>query len=751
MNNFPPKEQNSQAKIQMGFIKSDMQEKYIKIHNLKVSDKLVNFVNNELLNDTGVTPEDFWKGFDETVHELAPRNKELLETRDLLQKQIDNWHIKNKVNEINIDEYKKFLLEIGYLKEEGPDFKIDTDNIDEEIAKIAGPQLVVPIMNARYALNAANARWMSLYDSLYGTDAIEESEDSTSQRYDPERGETVIKYGREFLDKYFQLNHLSWKDITGIAIQNNELKILKGADIFDLKEKNKFIGHRGEADNPSAVILKNNNLHIEILKNPRAFSAQQDHAGISDIILESAISTICDNEDSVAAVDAQDKVLCYKNWLGLMKGDLTSQFEKDGKIFERKLNPNRSYISKEGKGLKLHGRSLLLIRNVGHLMTNPSIILKDGSEIPEGIMDAFITTAAALHDLKKKGNSRMGSIYIVKPKMHGPEETAFTDLIFTKVEEVLKLKKNTCKIGIMDEERRTSANLKECIRSLKNRVFFINTGFLDRTGDEIHTSMEAGPMIKKGDMKSSKWIEAYENNNVDIGLRCGFSGKAQIGKGMWAMPDKMRAMLEQKTNHLNAGANCAWVPSPTAAALHALHYHEIDIFKKQKEIQSRKSAALDDLLTIPIANRPNWSIDEINKEIANSAQTLLGYVVRWVDQGIGCSKVPDIDNIGLMEDRATLRISSQHIANWLHHGITTKIQIIEIMKEMAKIVDKQNENDPSNNKNDKSSYTKMSDDFENSVAFSAACDLIFKGKDQPSGYTEPLLHQNRIKVKSNQN
>ena len=720
-----------------------MQEKYINIQNLKVSEKLLNFVNNELLKSTEITPENFWKGFDQAVHELASRNKELLKIRDELQKKIDDWHIKNKGNKINNDEYKKFLLEIGYLKDEGPDFKIETDNIDEEISTVAGPQLVVPIMNARYALNAANARWMSLYDSLYGTDAIEESEDSTSQRYDPERGETVIKYGRKFLDKYFPLSNLSWKNITGFAIQSGELKILKGVEINELKEKNKFIGHRGEADNPSAIILKNNNLHVEILKNPRAFSAQQDHAGISDIILESAISTICDNEDSVAAVDAEDKILCYQNWLGLMKGNLISRFEKDGKTFERKLNPNRSYISKDGHGLKLHGRSLLLIRNVGHLMTNSSIILKDGSEIPEGLMDAFITTAAALHDLKKKGNSRTGSIYIVKPKMHGPEETAFTDLIFTKVEQVLNLKKYTCKIGIMDEERRTSANLKECIRSLKNRVFFINTGFLDRTGDEIHTSMEAGPMIKKGDMKSSKWIEAYENNNVDIGLKCGFSGKAQIGKGMWAMPDKMKDMLEQKTNHLNAGANCAWVPSPTAAALHALHYHEIDIFKKQNEIQSRKSANLDDLLTIPIADRTNWSIDEINKEISNSAQTLLGYVVRWINQGIGCSKVPDINNIGLMEDRATLRISSQHIANWLHHGITTKIQVVEIMKEMAKIVDEQNKGEPG--------YTKMSDDFENSIAFSAACDLIFKGKKQPSGYTEPLLHYNRIKIKSIQN
>jgi len=717
-----------------------MTSKYHSVNNLKVSDELLYFVNNELFNETDISPEKFWKDFDKAVHELASKNKELINFRELLQKKIDKWHINNKGKEVQIKEYKKFLKEIGYLKDEGSDFKIETNDVDEEIASIAGPQLVVPIMNARYALNAANARWMSLYDSLYGTDVIEESEDSTAQRYDPERGELVIKYGREFLDKYFTLKDFSWRKITGIAIQNEELKVLKGIDVTTLKDKNKFIGHRGEADNPSAIILKNNNLHIEILKNPRAFSAQQDHAGISDIILESAISTICDNEDSVAAVDAQDKVLCYRNWLGLMRGDLITRFEKEGKTLERKLNPNRSYISKDGKGLKLHGRSLLLIRNVGHLMTNPSIILKDGSEIPEGLMDAFITTAAALHDIKIKGNSRTGSIYIVKPKMHGPDETAFTNEIFNKVEEVLNLKKYTCKIGIMDEERRTSSNLKECIRTLKHRVFFINTGFLDRTGDEMHTSMEAGPMIKKGDMKSSKWIGAYENNNVDVGLACGFSGKAQIGKGMWAMPDKMKDMLDEKTGHLKAGANCAWVPSPTAAAIHALHYHEIDIFNVQKKLAKRDKAKIDDLLTIPIANRPNWSVDEINKEISNSAQTLLGYVVRWIDQGVGCSKVPDINNVGLMEDRATLRISSQHIANWLNHGVTTKIQVLEIMKEMAKIVDKQNESDQN--------YIKMSDDYDRSLAFQTACELIFKGKAQPSGYTEPLLHSNRLKKKS---
>ncbi len=716
-----------------------MQEEYIKINNLKVSKKLSEFVNNELLKGTKISAENFWLGFEKTLDELAPKNKELIMIRKNLQNKIDEWHIKNKGREIELNEYKKFLIEIGYLKKEGPDFKIETKDVDEEITSIAGPQLVVPIMNARYALNAANARWMSLYDSLYGTDVIEQSEDSVSGRYDPLRGEMVIKYARNFLDDNFPLKGLSWQKITGFAVKDGKLKALKGADNFNLVDEKKFIGHRGENDNPIAIILKNNNLHIEILKDSRAFAAQQDHAGISDIILESAVSTICDNEDSVAAVDSQDKVVCYRNWLGLMKGDLKSEFEKEGKLFERKLNPNRSYISKNGKGLKLHGRSLLLIRNVGHLMTNPSILLSDGSEVPEGIMDAFITTAAALHDLKNKNNSRTGSVYIVKPKMHGPDETAFTDLIFTKVEEVLGLKKNTCKIGIMDEERRTSANLKECIRSLKQRVFFINTGFLDRTGDEMHTSMEAGPMIKKGDMKSSKWITAYENNNVDIGLQCGFSGKAQIGKGMWAMPDMMSDMMEQKTGHLEAGANCAWVPSPTAAALHSLHYHKINIFDKHNKLLERNKARLEDLLTIPIANRPNWSVEDINNEICNSAQTLLGYVVRWVDQGIGCSKVPDINNIGLMEDRATLRISSQHIANWIHHGVTTKIQVTNIMKDMAKIVDKQNQDDPK--------YVKMSDNYENSLAFKTACDLVFKGKDQPSGYTEPLLHLNRLKKK----
>ena len=717
-----------------------MKVKYQNINNLKVSESLLNFVNDELLNGIDISPDQFWLGFDNCVHELAPKNKELIEFRKNLQDKINEWHIKNKGKEINISEYKEFLKKIEYLRNEGEDFKIETNNVDDEITEIAGPQLVVPVMNARYTLNAANARWVSLYDSLYGTNIIE-SDEGGSERYDPLRGQEVIKYVREFFDKFIPIDGTSWKNISALKIVNQDLIIFKDDYEYKLKDKNKFIGHRGDTNKPTAVIIKNNNLHFEIIINPKAFSAAHDIAGISDVIAESAVSTICDNEDSVAAVDAEDKIICYRNWLGLMKGSLKIQFEKNGKNLERKLNPDRSYISKDGKGLKLHGRSLLLIRNVGHLMTNSAILLKDGTEIPEGIMDAFITTAAALHDIKNKKNSRTGSIYIVKPKMHGPEETEFTNIIFSKVEELFGLKKYTCKIGIMDEERRTSVNLKECIRSLKNRVFFINTGFLDRTGDEMHTSMEAGPMIKKGDMKLSKWISAYENNNVDIGLKCGFSGKAQIGKGMWAMPDQMKEMMKDKINHLKAGANCAWVPSPTAASLHALHYHQINIFDEQQKLISREQAKIDDLLTIPIANRPNWSVDEINAEISNSAQTLLGYVVRWVDQGVGCSKVPDINNIGLMEDRATLRISSQHIANWIHHGITTKMQVKEIMKEMAIVVDNQNKNDKS--------YVRMSDDFEKSLAFNTACDLIFKGKEQPSGYTEPLLHLNRILKKSN--
>tara|TARA_Y100001970_G_scaffold45701_1_gene57468 strand:+ start:6266 stop:8416 length:2151 start_codon:yes stop_codon:yes gene_type:complete len=716
-----------------------MSKKYINIKNLSVSENLHKFINKEALPETNISEDDFWKGLSDVSHELAPRNKELLKIRKKLQMDIDRWHLENFEKQFNLKEYKSYLEEIGYLKKEGPDFKIKTLNIDEEISNIAGPQLVVPIMNSRYALNAANARWMSLYDSLYGTDVIS-SEESISERYDPERGLQVIKYTKEFLDENFKLNKSSWKKVDKIVIKDHQLELHTNKDILTLDDQNKYVGYRLDKGKISAVILKNNNLHIEIIINPSAFSAKGDPAGISDIIIESAISTICDHEDSVAAVDAEDKIVGYRNWLGLMKKDLVSVFEKDGKKLRRKLNPNRTYIDKNGKKDSLHGRAILLNRNVGHLMTNSAVLLQDGSEIPEGILDAFVTSLCAIHDLNNKNNSRTGSIYIVKPKQHGPDETSFTNLLFSKVEEVLNLKKYTIKCGIMDEERRTTVNLKECIRTLENRVFFINTGFLDRTGDEMHTSMEAGPMIKKGDMKLSSWINAYENNNVDIGLKCGFSGIAQIGKGMWAMPDKMADMLKQKISHLEAGANCAWVPSPTAAALHALHYHKINIFDKHSKLLNRETSKLDELLTIPVIKKPNWSTEEVNKEISNSAQTILGYVVRWIDQGIGCSKVPDINNVGLMEDRATLRISSQQIANWLHHGICSRKQVLEIMKKMAKVVDRQNINDKY--------YQAMAPNYDRSIAFKTACELVFQGKDQPSGYTEPLLHLNRL-IKKN--
>ncbi len=716
-----------------------MSKKYINTENLSISENFYKFINDEAIPGTEIKKEKFWKGLSQVSHELTPKNIELLRIRKKLQIDIDRWHLENYEKEFNLKEYKSYLEKIGYLKKEGPDFKIKTKNVDYEISSIAGPQLVVPIMNARYALNAANARWMSLYDSLYGTDVIT-SEESITERYDPERGLQVIKYTKKFLDDNFKLKNSSWNNLNKILINNHRLELHTDNGISKIEDDEKYIGYRLDKEKISAIILKNNNLHIEIIINPSAFSAKGDPAGISDIIVESAISTICDHEDSVAAVDADDKIIGYRNWLGLMKKDLVAEFEKDGKKLRRKLNPNRSYISKNGKKENLHGRSLLLNRNVGHLMTNSAVLLQDGSEIPEGILDAFVTSLCAIHDLNNKNNSRTNSIYIVKPKQHGPDETSFTNLLFSKVEDVLGLKRFTIKCGIMDEERRTTVNLKECIRTLENRVFFINTGFLDRTGDEMHTSMEAGPMIKKGDMKTSTWINAYENNNVDIGLKCGFSGVAQIGKGMWAMPDKMADMINQKISHLKAGANCAWVPSPTAAALHALHYHKINIFNKHSELEKRKHANLDDLLSIPILKKPNWSTEEINNEISNSAQTILGYVVRWIDQGVGCSKVPDINNVGLMEDRATLRISSQHIANWLYHGICSRKQVLEIMKKMAKIVDGQNKNDKL--------YQKMSPFYDRSIAFKTACELVFQGKDQPSGYTEPLLHLNRL-IKKN--
>jgi malate synthase len=576
-----------------------------------------------------------------------------------------------------------------------------------------------------------------LYDALYGTDVIPGDK---GKDFNKERAQKVILFVRKFLDESFPLNNGSWNEISGLKVIDNDIVFLEDKKEIYLKNKSQFIGYNGEKEKLTSVLLKNNNLHIDIIIDPNHFIGKTDKASISDFIVESALSTIIDNEDSVAAVDAEDKVRCYRNWLGLMKGDLAVNMEKNGKKFVRKLNSDRTYISRDGSKITLHGRALLLNRNVGHLMTNPAIILKDGTEIPEGIMDAFMATLCALHDFKNKNNSRTGSVYIVKPKMHGPEEVAFTNTLFGKVEEVLGIKKYSVKVGIMDEERRTTVNLKECIRQVKNRIVFINTGFLDRTGDEMHTSFEAGPMIFKGDMKKSTWLSTYENWNVDVGLSCGFSGKAQIGKGMWAMPDQMANMMDQKIGHPKSGANCAWVPSPTAATLHSMHYHKVNVFDEQKKIKSRSKAKLDDILEIPTADRPNWALDDINRELENNAQGILGYVVRWINQGVGCSKVPDINNVGLMEDRATLRISSQHIANWLHHGICKKDQVMGVLKKMAKIVDEQNKDDPA--------YQKMSDNFDKSVAFSAACDLVFKGRTQPSGYTEPLLHQKRLEKKA---
>ena len=714
-------------------------------NNLKVSSILLEFINNEVIPGTDIIADEFWSKFDRAVHELAPINKSLINKREQIQIKIDDWHKSKKGKDINQEEYILFLKSIGYIVEEGKDFNINTSNVDYEISSTAGPQLVVPVDNARYALNAANARWGSLYDALYGTDVIPGDK---SANYNAERGSKVINYVRTFLSKIAPIDSTEWKDISKITIEDQDLVFLHNDNKKRLKDNNQFIGFTGEKSNPKSILIKNNNLHIDIIVDPNSLIGKNDKANISDVIIESAISTIVDNEDSVAAVDAEDKVKCYRNWLGLMKGDLQAEMQKNGKKIIRKLNSDRTYTSKNGGVINLHGRALLLNRNVGHLMTNSAINLKDGSEIPEGIMDAFISTLCALHDFKNNKNSRTQSVYIVKPKMHGPEEVEFTNNLFCKVEETLGIKKYSIKVGIMDEERRTTINLKECIRQVKDRIVFINTGFLDRTGDEMHTSFEAGPMIFKGDMKKSNWLNTYEDSNVDIGLACGFSGKAQIGKGMWAMPDRMADMMEQKINHPNSGANCAWVPSPTAATLHATHYHVVNVFEKQREIKKRNKADIEKILEIPIADRPNWSVEDINKELENNAQGIFGYVVRWIDQGVGCSKVPDINNIGLMEDRATLRISSQHMANWLHHGICTKDQVMAVMKKMATIVDKQNENDPAYNRSGRSSYKKMSDDFENSIAFSAACDLVFKGRVQPSGYTEPLLHKKRLEKKT---
>ena len=710
--------------------------------NLQVSETLVNFIENDALPNTDVSAERFWNKLELILDHFAPLNKKLLETRSKIKKQIDAFYIDNSGKTIDQNLYINFLKKINYIVPVGNDFTIETQNVDPELAQKAGPQLVVPVTNARYALNAANARWGSLYDALYGTDAI--SEDGNAKKtnsYNPSRGKKVVEYGRDFLDKNFELGNGSHKNVNTYEIENGNL-LIRSEDsvVTQLKNPNQYVGYQGSENYPECILLKNNNLHVEILINKNGNIGSTDKAGIDDIIIESALTTIQDCEDSVATVDAEDKVLAYKNWLGLMKGDLEDTFEKNGKSVTRKLNQDKSYITTNGE-YNLPGRSVMLIRNVGHLMTNPAILMKNGDEIPEGIMDAMITSLIAIHDIKNsKMNSRTGSVYIVKPKMHGPEEVKFACDVFSAVEEALNLDKYTLKIGIMDEERRTTVNLKECIRAAKERTVFINTGFLDRTGDEIHTAMEAGPIIPKGDIKNAKWISAYENNNVKIGLDCGLSGKAQIGKGMWAMPDLMDEMLKQKINHPKSGANTAWVPSPTAATLHALHYHEVDVFNIQKQKSNDNNNYLNDILDVPISKGHNWSQEEIQKEMDNNAQGILGYVVRWIDQGVGCSKVPDINNVGLMEDRATCRISSQHLTNWMRHGIFTKDQLIETLKKMAKIVDDQNKGDKT--------YIPMSGDFENSLAFKASLDLITEGTVSPSGYTEPILHKRRLELKS---